>query len=303
MDIPKAIIVLEMGSKSLTLDIIKKQYHKLALQYHPDKRGDKEKFQQIQEAYELLKREIVAEAEAEVEVEDSSNNKYTSLLHSFIAGLFQESHIISSLIENILSGYKEITLKMFEGMDKERTLDVYNFLFKYKNILYISEDILEKVSAIIVEKYKDVQIFVLNPTTRDLFESKIYKLDIEGTLYFVPLWYSEMVFDGKKGDIIVKCIPELPDNVCLDENNNLIADVRIPFTFSLFESKTIPLFIEDKRWDIPLNHLFMKQRQTYVFKKCGIVRIAENDIYNINQERGDVIFNIIFFNPQQPHHK
>ena len=48
--------------EDLSLEYLKKQYRKLALKNHPDKNGNtnesKEKFQQINEAYHYLKREI-----------------------------------------------------------------------------------------------------------------------------------------------------------------------------------------------------------------------------------------------------
>ena len=48
--------------KSADLKAIRKAYHKLALTNHPDRGGNKEKFQEIQGAYEVLsdtkKREI-----------------------------------------------------------------------------------------------------------------------------------------------------------------------------------------------------------------------------------------------------
>lgn len=41
-------------SESATQDEIKKAYRKLAMQHHPDKGGDKEKFQEIQTAYNII---------------------------------------------------------------------------------------------------------------------------------------------------------------------------------------------------------------------------------------------------------
>jgi curved DNA-binding protein CbpA len=41
-------------SKTATPDEIKKAYRKLASQHHPDKGGDKAKFQEIQAAYDTL---------------------------------------------------------------------------------------------------------------------------------------------------------------------------------------------------------------------------------------------------------
>jgi len=42
-------------TKNATPDEIKKAYRKLAMQHHPDREGDPEKFQQISEAYDALK--------------------------------------------------------------------------------------------------------------------------------------------------------------------------------------------------------------------------------------------------------
>ena len=40
--------------KSASMAEIKKAYHKAAMKHHPDRGGDKEKFQEYQEAYEVL---------------------------------------------------------------------------------------------------------------------------------------------------------------------------------------------------------------------------------------------------------
>ena len=60
MDIQTASDILEIDLiKIVDRDFIKKQYHKLALQYHPDKNDNtaesNEKFRQINEAYHYLK--------------------------------------------------------------------------------------------------------------------------------------------------------------------------------------------------------------------------------------------------------
>ena len=59
------ILEIDMSEKKysdINLEYLKKQYHKLALQNHPDKNGNtsdsKAKFQVINEAYDYLKREI-----------------------------------------------------------------------------------------------------------------------------------------------------------------------------------------------------------------------------------------------------
>jgi len=294
------ILEIDVAINNITPEYLKKRYHKMALQNHPDKRGNTvestEKFKQINEAYQYLSREI-SNLDSSENCERDINPCYVNILNLFLDGLLKGKYneFLSTFIKDIVKGYKNITLKLFEELDKDKTLAVYNFLFKYKNILYISDEILEKIKEIIVEKYADVQIYVLNPSIDDMFLNNVYKLELNGVLYFVPLWHSELYFDGtnENDTVIVKCIPELPENITIDENNNIIISLPISFTFSLFEEKFISFNLGVNRFDIPLAELKLIRVQKYVFKGAGISKINENDIYNL-EERGDVIFKLHF---------
>jgi len=300
MNLKEALDVLEIDNISnLTLEGLKKKYHKLALQNHPDKNGNTlestHHFQRIQEAYELLKREISilnGETENKETVFETTNTGYTAILHLFIDGLLKGKYneFISNIVKDIVCGCREISLKLFEDMNKEQSLAIYNFIVKYKQVLRISESILEKVREILLNKFKDMQIYVLNPSINDLFQNNVYKLDIDNKLYFVPLWHSELYFDS---DIIVKCNPELPDNVEIDEDNNLIITERISITSSLFIEKARAIKIGDYSFELPLDQLFVRQFQTFILKGKGISKIVENDIYEI-EDKSDIIVKIIF---------
>jgi curved DNA-binding protein CbpA len=300
MDLKEALDVLEIDNISkLTLESLKKKYHKKALQNHPDKNGNTpestQHFQRIQEAYELLKREISilnGEPENKENPFESSNVGYTAILHLFIDGILKGKYneFISNIVKDIVSGCREISLKLFEDMNKEQSLTIYNFIVKYKQILKISDKILENVREILVNKFKDIQIYVLNPSINDLFQNNFYKLDVDNKLYFVPLWHSELYFDS---DIIVKCNPELPENVEIDEDNNLVITERISITSSLFVQKSRPINIGDYSFELPLDQLFVRQFQTFVLKGKGISKIVENDIYEI-EDKADIIIKIIF---------
>jgi curved DNA-binding protein CbpA len=302
MNLKEALDVLEIENISmLTLDRLKKRYHKKALQNHPDKNGNTQEstqhFQRIQEAYELLKREISilnGDTNQQQSVE-ASNVGYNAILHLFIDGILKGKYndFILNIVKDIVSGCREISLKLFEDMNKEQSLAIYNFIVKYKQLLRISEDTLEKVREILVNKFKDMQIYVLNPSINDLFQNNVYKLDIDNKLYFVPLWHSELYFDS---DIIVKCNPELPDNVEIDEENNLIITERISHNntiASLFVEKSRPIKIGDYSFELPMDQLFVRQYQTFILRGKGISKIVENDIYKV-EDKADIIVKIIF---------
>jgi hypothetical protein len=316
-------ITLKKGEK-LDLKYLKKQYHKLALENHPDKNDNSfestEKFKQINESYNLLKREIsfinnFEDDESEPESENDLNDKYTyvNILKVFINNFVQESlknpnncnykELINNIISDIVSGCKKISLKLFEKLDKDSALEIYNFLSKYKIILHIHQDTIDEVKKIIMEKYINDQIYILNPSIDDLLDNNIYKLDICGNIYYVPLWHDEVYFDNnvkndkscddEKSEIIVKCIPQLPNNITIDENNNIIVNVDISFTFSLFNEERIMIKLGKKSFDIKINELYLKRFQTYYFYNQGITEIDSSNLYLMGK-KSHIICNIFF---------
>jgi curved DNA-binding protein CbpA len=302
MDLQEALNIFEIENVSnLSQELLKKRYHKLALRNHPDKNGNTtestQHFQRIQYAYELLKREIsfinnYNEQGEQLFDEINLNTGYTTILHLFIDSVLKGKYneFLSNIVKDIVSGCKEISLKLFEDMNKEQSLAVYNFLVKYKALLRLNDDTLDKVRELLLNKFKDMQIYVLNPSINDLFQNNVYKLQIDNKLYFVPLWHSEMYFES---DIIVKCNPELPENIEIDEDNNILITERIPITFSLLKEKTKTIKVGNNSFELPLDQLFLRPVQTYILRKMGISKILDNDICNID-EKSDIIIKIIF---------
>jgi hypothetical protein len=148
---------------------------------------------------------------------------------------------------------------------------------------------------LIKKKYKNDRVFILNPSITDLLESNIFKLHVDDQLYLVPLWHSELYFDSKGGDIIVLCNPELPENMTIDEDNNIhvLLELDGVYLLDLIKADTIfvSLLIGTRDFSIPLNKLHMKKEQIYRFFKQGIANVIENDMYNISS-KSDIIVKI-----------
>ena len=282
MDIEEACNIFQIYSfNNIDGNTLKKKYYKLSLLHHPDKhnnsRESTEKFKKINMAYELLKLEINEEDDF---IENNVNYEY------FLKKFLKKYDFIYNFI---LNNYENITKHIFEGIDKETAINLYNFLLNNKSILHISDKLVEKVKEIILEKYKDVMIYILKPTLNELFGDRIFKLEEYDKTYFVPLWHSELEFDK---DIIVKCIPELPENITIDENNNLIVNIKTKFS-SLLEKNYINVNVNNLF--IPVNELFIKKEQYYIFKEKGISKINEYNMYNISS-KADVIVFLTFIN-------
>jgi hypothetical protein len=296
MDFKSSFEILEIDTNKIsyneiTHSYLKKKYHKLALQYHPDKNPgveSKEKFQKIDEAYRFLKEEM--DFEGKTDDESFSNveetNQYVYFLSLFLQTILQGhtskiTEIITTIIKKIVIGCQKVTFHWFEELDKETSIQIYDFLSKYRNILYIQQDILSKVREIVLDKCKNDQVYILNPSIDDLLEQNVYKLIIEDEIYFVPLWHincdilydkvNNMTNESNVQEIIVRCIPELPENLWIDEEENLHMTKEINSSeFSLFDLKIIPVYIGKKILEIPVRDLLIRRNQIYVLKGEGI---------------------------------
>jgi hypothetical protein len=297
-----------------TLKYLKRKYHKLALQNHPDKnessKESNEKFRQINEAYEFLKREIHENEniykesdnfedvdENNFENDESTNNHtcYQNILKTFMFDVLQGSYntIITSIIQEIVGNCKNISFKIFSELNKDTTIEVYSFLSKYKHILHITDEILEKIKEIVVQKCKDDQVYILNPDINDLLGENAYKLDIQGNIYYVPLWHNEVYFDGSGCDIIVKCIPDLPENISIDDENNLIVELNVPFEFSLLDDFIYSFSLGKKHYTIDLRNITLQKVQYLYLKEMGVAKINEMDVYDVSK-KADIFLKIRF---------
>ena len=315
MDYKKAFEILEIDTNNtnytdITIELIKKKYHKLALQNHPDKNGNtpesNEKFRQINEAYNYLKREIKNINSTYYETDDLENDDqpssvYFDILKLFIKGLLDGKYtdVFINIVQDIVSGYKKISLKLFDNLDRENAINVYLFLSKYKNILHLSDSILDDIKEVVIQKYDNVEIYKLNPNINDLLYNNFYKLYVKDVLYLVPLWHNEVYFDNENenenNEIIVICEPELPEGVKIDDDNNIYIEKTINIQTELpslvLNNESIIIEIGDQRYHILVSELSMKREQYYKIKNQGITK-PNDDVCNVSQ-KSDIIVKIM----------
>lgn len=341
LNIVSACEILEINPdeiSSLTPESLKKKYHKLALQHHPDKHNNSAKatahFQNINESYVYLNHELCNSdmsrkfvfssfyhskhsknqnrfdkkgREQEKEQDNCGDNcnvndmntTYAHILKVFITNLIH-NHEYDDLIKDIVTGCKKISIKLFEHMSKDSAMDVYGFLIKHKSTLNVSDETLEEVRSALLNKYENTFIYILNPSLEDLFDSNVYKLVHNNHTYFVPLWHSELYYDclddGDQyscGEIIVKCLPELPDGVVIDEYNNVHITVRKIFSEIDLDNPYINFNLGKKQFTLNREELMIKRLQYFTLRKKGIAKIDVTDTYNVDI-KSDIFVKLIF---------
>jgi hypothetical protein len=286
----------------ITNTYLKKQYRKLALKNHPDKNGNSiesnEKFKRINEAYEYLKREMCSdESQEEENIPDYNSSLYFDILKEFMKTMFHGTYneMLSKIVNDILIAGRKLSVKLFDGLDKDTAVHIYSFLSNNRTTLHLTVEILDIIREIVIKKYDNVQIYKLNPSIHDLLSNNLYKLYINEELFLVPLWHTESYFDTLVGgEIIVFCEPDLPSGITIDDDNNICVETNInletEFINLIKNNEPISITIDTKTFEIPLSLLNIKREQIYKIKNEGLPKVKK-DIYDVS-EKTDIIVTI-----------
>ena len=73
---------------------------------------------------------------------------------------FKEDNTVISTFLSFIN-FETLTAKIFENIDKQVALEMYNYFFQHRTILHISEKWIDSLKKIIIEKYSNVHIYIL----------------------------------------------------------------------------------------------------------------------------------------------
>lgn len=290
----------ESNYTNISLEYLKKQYKKLALKHHPDKNGNtaesNEKFQKINEAYNYLKTNFYDDVhDLQSDKEDLNSSLYYDILKGFMKTVFEGKYtdILSKIVSDIMNAGKKISVKLFDGLDKDTAFHMYAFLSNYRSTLHLNQDILDNIREIVVKKYDNVEVYKLNPNINDLLNNNLYKLYVNNELYLVPLWHNESYFDSSGCEIIVICDPELPEGLEIDDDNNIFITKEIygcDLINMILLDESVHVNIGEKAFEIPVSKLYTKREQYYRIKNEGLSK-NKKDIYDVS-DKSDIIVKI-----------
>ena len=273
-----AIKILKLNT-NYTDEELKKQYRLMALKYHPDKNNSdtaNEDFQNIQQAYTFL-----------LELSNSKDDNLCKNVESY-------DEMLKCLVNLIIKS--KFSLKLLLQIDIEvlelmiKVMNTYLENGNWNTYFEHIEKIKTEIENIIQERKQDIEIIVLEPSLKDLFEQKIFCLKRNENMFLVPLWHSEMIFNDISGNFIVKCCPVLPEHIDIDENNNIVICIKYEIG-KLLENEEIIFNIDNKEMRIDIDKLKIKREQRYIILEQGIPRINVKD-FKHNLVISDVIVNI-----------
>tara|TARA_B100000902_G_C27280699_1_gene901585 strand:+ start:772 stop:1650 length:879 start_codon:yes stop_codon:yes gene_type:complete len=288
MDLERACNILNV-TYPISLSDIKKKYYRAALSCHPDRNSDTNStaaFQELNDAYNFLCMHLEVEQDEIIKEDDRS---YISIIERFI-NIMIGSNYEQDTIYNIINGCKNLSVKAFENIDKRTALKVFGYIELFAESLKIDEKTIESIKEIIKNKLKDDKLYILNPSIDNLLNGDIYILNYDEDTYYIPMWHDEITYDISDISLIVKCIPDIPKHMYLDENNSLHINITTSIS-KLLDHKQLSVQIGKKVFDILTSELKIMKYQTYKLYNVGIPLLNTSEIFTFDK-KGDIIFHL-----------
>ena len=282
----QALKVLEINENDPSKETVIKQYRTLALRYHPDKpTGSTELFHRLTEAYDYLR---------QPNCEDSIS------LKSFASYIFENhksNKIILNIIEKIISFCEEKSLSLLEKIDLDILHKIHEIINLHRTVFTISDHFLETVEQLIRRRTESSigEHIILHPFLEDLFLDHLYKMTIDESVFIIPLWHHQLIYDHptiKDSEIIVDCVPLLAENITIDSHNNIHCFV-IKGLYSVFHAGSFSVDIGGRNFVVMSNKLLLIRDQEYIIHNEGIARINTGDIYDC-RKKSDIHIHIHF---------
>jgi curved DNA-binding protein CbpA len=300
-------------SRDCSLAELNKRYRIMALRLHPDKNGNTPDattaFQELNEAYQTLlpgakNDETNATSQSTDDEDNADNATYSNIFMNFMKSLFKRkdnykkdesdrvNQVLLDLLHRIVHDYASASVNSaLDSLDPSVLFQLYETLEQYNAVINMDPHIFEEITRIIREKMQKNNIIILKPSLKDIIQNNISVLQFGGQTFYVPLWHSELHYriqDSDEKQLIVKCMPVLPDHMSIDANNELHIDVRVDIKEMLNLNPgvlRIPLY-DSECVELQVRDFHIKSRQTVILKNNihGISLICVTDIYDVSNK-------------------
>jgi len=290
-------------SRDCSLTELNKRYRIMALKLHPDKNGDAPDatvaFQRLNEAYRMLLPGAPPDINKTNDSNDEANadnDTYSIMFMNFMKSLFKRkdreesacvNEVLLDLLHRIVHDYASASVNAaLDSLDPSVLFQLYETLEQYNSAVSMDARIFEEITRILREKMQNNNIIILKPSLKDIIQNNISVVKVEGQTFYVPLWHSELHYRIGEKQLVVKCMPDLPEHMSIDANNELHVDVRADIKDLLISGVLrIPLY-DSECLELLVKELHIVSKQTLVLRnnKHGISLICSDNIYDVNSK-------------------
>ena len=276
----------------LTYIELKRTYHIMALNYHPDKNRDSksnERFQEILAAYSFLSNIINSDNNIQYNFaeEEIFEAPYTELIINLLTMILKNPD--NDSLHNFQKKCIEFSNKIFDQLFDTVNIDVLEDIYRFinNNTMNFPVETIDIIKNIIDDKLRLYNIYILTPSIDNILNSEIFKLEIGDDTIYVPLWHQEMMYEKN----IIKIQPLLSDGITIDENNDIHIEYSDKFETVLNLIKQDIETIDVYRYKLDIHKLSLKKNQTYTLKNQGIPVINSHNIFE-NKSKANVVVHI-----------
>tara|TARA_B110000285_G_scaffold235434_1_gene317125 strand:+ start:3744 stop:4559 length:816 start_codon:yes stop_codon:yes gene_type:complete len=249
----EAIQIFELDINEIKLldpKQLKKIYMKKVIILHPDKGGNHEDFIKLQNAYECL--------QSGIEQHKSSDfDKLCELFVNFMA--CQEHEKKCELHQNMIQLFNNISNDWYNKLDSQ-----------YKAIFMMIQEQFSKFT----HKMNKIKMFNIFVSFDEVYKDNLYKLYFNDQLFLVPLWYKECFFDCGDIEIQIKIFVDLPENVNIDNNNNIHIYSKLKL-LDIINKEQLDFYINENKFTLNRSNLYLKHTQTHELNNSGICHISQ----------------------------
>jgi len=295
-------------------------YRKLALKYHPDKcklPDANERFIAVREAYLVL----LDANKTTAEQQGADETSYGAIFSSFVKTVVKiynykdqaqdqpqdkDTRLYHLLLVKAVGMCEKQALEYLRRIDPAKLAKVVAIARMHADVFGLSSEFLDKLDGLNSgEKERGqgenentntnenvITRIYLNPMLEDLLADNLYRLNWKGEDLIVPMWHHELSFD----DVDVCCVPVLPPNMELEEDNTLVITAEYCASDLLMggvgEICVLDMNISapnegviNKNIRICVEELRLVREQWITFEGVGIAAMNVEDVYDVSVRR------------------
>lgn len=264
-------------------------YRKLALKYHPDKCAlpdANERFIEIREAYLTLT--------DDVKNKRCNDLSYASIFASFVKTVVKvwnkqdpddDTRLYHLILSKVVGLCEKQALEYLQQIDRDKLAKLFVIAKMHADVFGFSSEFLTEFERIFQKGEEvhssDIRRIYLNPLLEDILADNLYRLTWKSDDLIVPMWHHEMTFDVGETGLDVCCVPILPPNIELLEDNTLVITVNYRAS-ALLQMDECVVEVGPKRLKISVEELRLVKEQCVQFEGQGVAAMNVDDVYDVS---------------------